>query len=53
VKKAFREISKTSHPDKFPASEKESAEERFRLIQEAYDIEILKNLEDLEDLEKS
>lgn len=37
VKRAFRQLSRTVHPDKVLASEKEQAEERFGLIQEAHD----------------
>ena len=37
VKSAYRKLSKTMHPDKNPDN-KETAEEKFKLIAQAYDI---------------
>jgi molecular chaperone DnaJ len=38
IKKAFRSLAKQCHPDVVPPPEKKAAEERFKLISEAYDV---------------
>mmetsp|Transcript_115434 Transcript_115434/g.248085 ORF Transcript_115434/g.248085 Transcript_115434/m.248085 type:complete len:104 (+) Transcript_115434:87-398(+) len=38
VKKGFRRVALTCHPDKVPVEEREEATKRFQLIAEAYEV---------------
>ncbi|OJJ51214.1 hypothetical protein ASPZODRAFT_338861 [Penicilliopsis zonata CBS 506.65] len=38
IRKAYRKAALSSHPDKFPEEERETAEVKFKAVQEAYDI---------------
>ncbi|MBI4344306.1 MAG: J domain-containing protein, partial [Euryarchaeota archaeon] len=38
VKKAYRRLAKKYHPDKMPPERKKEAEERFKVLSEAYGV---------------